>query len=399
MKSILFILSTGFLVSVTFFTNFWIKSIFIILVIVTTATIYYNTTILQSIVISLIYYGILLGIDYLLLVLFQLLLPEKYLVTLHNPLSGTIIALLYKIALLLIVVIIRKAWKSEDNLNMISNKEWIVLSCFPLFTVVSMAGMLFGYNNTNENISNIFLVIAFGLVALNFLAFYLIHDIVNRESANRNSRLIQERTKNQMNIYKNMHDTYERQQKKTHDYKNQLICIQGMLANGNTDEAKEYLSRLTGNLVRDMNIVHTNQAVADAVINQKYKYAQGKGISFIIKVSDLSNLTMSEEDLVTVLSNILDNAIEACEKLENNKIIKFKITVENDQLLISVQNPVIEPVKIVDNRIVTTKANKAEHGIGLLNIITVVEKYNGSYAVSYKEGWFFVTVLIPLLYD
>jgi len=395
MKSITFFVSVGFFLVAIFVPYFWIKSILIILVIVAAAKIYYDTTILQNIVISSIYYGILVGIDYLLMIIFELLLPEKYSTILHNTISGTIVALLCKTLLLLLVVAIWKMWKSEDDLDIISNKEWICLSFFPLLTIVSMAGMLYGFPYTDKKISNIFLVIAFGLTSMNFLVFYLIHDVVHREAAIQDNRLIQERTKNQMNIYRNMQDTYERQRKKSHDYKNQLICIQGMLADKKTGETIEYITKLTGNLVKDMDVVHTNHAVVDAVINQKYRYAQMKGITVIMMVNDLSDLSIDEEDLVTVLSNILDNAIEACENLLEDKIVKLKITTDNDQLLIAVQNPVTEPVLIVNNKIVTSKEDKKEHGIGLLNIFSVVEKYNGTCAIQCKNGWFHLTVLMP----
>jgi sensor histidine kinase regulating citrate/malate metabolism len=144
-----------------------------------------------------------------------------------------------------------------------------------------------------------------------------------------------------------------------------------------------------------MDVVHTNHAVVDAVINQKYRYAQMKGITVIMMVNDLSDLSIDEEDLVTVLSNILDNAVEACENLLEDKIVKLKITTDNDQLLIAVQNPVTEPILIVNNRIVTSKEDKKEHGIGLLNIYAVVEKYNGTCAIQCKNGWFHLTVLMP----
>lgn len=395
MRSRILFLTAGFFLVAILIPHFLVKSVLIILVIMIAVKIYYNATFLQNIVLSSIYYGLLVGIDYLFMVMFKLLLPERYITILYNSVSGTIIALLCKIFLLLIVVSIRKLWKSEDNLDMISNKEWICLSSFPLLTIISMAGMLYVFTQTDKRISDVFLIIAFGLVSMNFLVFYLIHDIVNREAAIQDSRLIQERTKNQMAIYRNMHDTYKRQRKKFHDYKNQLICIQGMLANGKIEETVEYITNLTGNLVKDMDVVHTNNAVVDAVINQKYRFAQMKDITLIMMVSDLSDLAVSEEDLVTVLSNILDNAIEACDNLIENKILKLKITTENQQLLISAQNPIIEPIQIVNNKIVTTKADKKEHGIGLLNIFSVVEKYNGTYAIKCKNGWFYLTVLIP----
>lgn len=394
-QSIIFFLFVAFFLVSIFIPNFYIKSILIILVIIVTVKIYYDTTILQNLVFSSIYYVILVGIDYLLILIFELLVPEKYLDLLYRPVSGTIVALLCKTLLLLIVVTIRKMWKSEDNLDMITNKEWICLSCFPLFTIISMSGMLYVFSQVDEKISYIFLLIAFGLVIMDFLVFYLIHDIVNREAAIQDSRLIQERTKNQMNIYRNMHDTYDRQRKKSHDYKNQLICIQGMLASGKTEETIDYITDLTGNLIKDMDIFHTNHAVVDAVINQKYRHAQLKNITVIMMVNDLSSLTINEEDLVTVLSNILDNGIEACENLTEEKILKLKITIESNQLLISAQNPVIEPVQIVNNKIISTKADGKDHGIGMLNIFAVVAKYRGTYAIQCKNGWFHLTVLIP----
>ncbi len=77
-------------------------------------------------------------------------------------------------------------------------------------------------------------------------------------------------------------------------------------------------------------------------------------------INDLSKLTMAEEDLVTLLANLLDNAIEACEKLdaENTalrKNIHFKMVLEEGQLILSVRNPVSTPVQIKNNMVVTTK--------------------------------------------
>lgn len=391
----IFFICSGFFWVAILNPHFLLKSILIILVIVIVVKIYYNNTILQNIVISSIYYGILVGIDNLLMIIINLLLPQRYIAILHNSVSETIIALLCKMLLLLTVVIIRKKWKDKDNLDMISNKEWLCLSYFPIFTIISVAGIFGCLEQVDKKISNILFVTAFGFVIMNFLIFYLIHDIVYREAAIHDSRLIQERTKNQMNIYRNMHDAYERQREKTHDYKNQLTCIQGMLASSKKEEAVEYIADLTGNLVKNGDIIHTNHVVADAVINQKYRYAQLKDITFIMMVNDLSDLSINEEDLVTILSNILDNAIEACEKLTSDKVIKFKITTENNQLLIASKNPVKELVQIVNNKIITTKTIKKEHGIGLLNIRTVVEKYDGTYAIQCKNGWFYLTVLIP----
>lgn len=197
------ILLSFFLIAI-FISSFGIKSILIVSILVLVVRIYYYSSILESIVISLSYYGILIGIDYLLLVIIKIFLPKGYIFLLHNTISGTIIALLCKIIFMFIVVSIRKSWKPEDNLYMISYKEWMYLSVFPIFTIVVLAKILTIYEHIDEKTSNVFLLVAFGLVGLNFLTFYLIHDIVNREAAVQDSRLIQERTKNQMKAFENV---------------------------------------------------------------------------------------------------------------------------------------------------------------------------------------------------
>ena len=118
-------------------------------------------------------------------------------------------------------------------------------------------------------------------------------------------------------------------------------------------------------------------------------------------INDLSGLTLPEEDLVTLLTNLLDNAIEACEKLDpkispSNKTIQFKMVIEDSQLIISVRNPVIKPVQIINNTIVTSKKNPAYHGIGLLNVDTVVRKHNGTSVLKCEDGWFSFAAMLAL---
>ena len=81
--------------------------------------------------------------------------------------------------------------------------------------------------------------------------------------------------------------------------------------------------------------------------------------------------------MVILLSNLLDNAIEACEKLDCNKVIRLKLVKEKQQMVLSVQNPVAVPVEIKNNDIQTGKGDKKNHGIGLKNIQMVLDKYGG----------------------
>ena len=97
-----------------------------------------------------------------------------------------------------------------------------------------------------------------------------------------------------------------------------------------------------------------------------------------------------------MLSNLLDNAIEACEKVQEERIIRLKLVREEKEMVVSVQNRVNEPVHIDQNGIIPTiKRDKRNHGIGLRNVQRVLDKYQGMGRKRYEDGWFYYTAIIP----
>lgn len=91
--------------------------------------------------------------------------------------------------------------------------------------------------------------------------------------------------------------------------------------------------------------------------------------------------------MVIILSNLLNNAIEACQSC-TDKIIKIKLVKEKEQTVISVVNTFGTMPVLVSGEYQTTKENKAEHGIGIRNIKETVDKYGGSYVIRHKDHCF-----------
>jgi sensor histidine kinase regulating citrate/malate metabolism len=106
---------------------------------------------------------------------------------------------------------------------------------------------------------------------------------------------------------------------------------------------------------------------------------------------------MDDEDIVTILSNLLDNAVEACKKCESGKrIIKLKLVNEDGMIKIGVRNTFQNPVLYENWEIKSTKKIRTEeHGIGIKNIIKAVEKYNGSYVIKNDGEEFYFSIVIP----
>lgn len=168
-----------------------------------------------------------------------------------------------------------------------------------------------------------------------------------------------------------------------------------MIGSGQIKEALDYIAGLTGSLRLSEMCVNTNHVVVNVLLNQKYAEAYDKGIAMTMAANNLSGLMISEEDLVTLLGNLLDNAIEACGKLEQNRVIQFKMVLEEGQLILSIRNPVKDPVRIRDNSIVTSKHDKSMHGIGLLNVDSVIRKNGGTSVLQCENGWFSFSAMIP----
>ena len=105
----------------------------------------------------------------------------------------------------------------------------------------------------------------------------------------------------------------------------------------------------------------------------------GEEISTEIKINGpIPARDIKDVDMVILLSNLLDNAIEACAKIEGEKEIILESYIKKGKWMLKISNPVAQKPLIVNNRILTTKDNKRIHGIGILNIQRVVEKYSGN---------------------
>ena len=161
------------------------------------------------------------------------------------------------------------------------------------------------------------------------------------------------------------------------------MCIESLINTENYAELKNYIKNISGHLSTELDYIKTNNVIVDAILNSKYRETLEKGIMFIFQLNDLSTIGIEDEDIVVILSNLLSNAIEACEKYSGKKVIKLKFIKEGDDIIISVKNTYNGKLEIRDGEIQTSKLyDSDEHGIGIKNIIDVIEKYQGSYTIQ-----------------
>lgn len=198
----------------------------------------------------------------------------------------------------------------------------------------------------------------------------------------------------QTNSYLALEKSYKAQRSATHEFKHQLQTVHGLLEQNNVEKAKEYIQQIQAAHTLRIFAANTGHAVIDAILNEKYHTAREKNIDFQLTVNDLSTIVISIDSIVVLLSNLLDNAIEACERLDGERTIICTVLLEDNALFISIKNT-SPPVKIVDGQIETVKEPKAEHGFGLAGVQRVLALQNGESAMEYLNGWFNFAAEIP----
>lgn len=299
--------------------------------------------------------------------------------------------LIGKMLWIVLLLFIRKVRRQKEEDYSLANKEWLQLSFIPMITLSSIIAMLFFYPE-DKDIQNLYLFLTIGMVGSNLVVIHLMQEILAKEKVIRVSTLVNQNQKRQLAAYEDGGKVYEQQQKKMHDYKNQLVTIQTLLKGEDYATAFNFAEKLTESISVDMSAINTNHPVVNAVLNQKYRSAKEKNISMSLKLGDLHELKMKEEDIVIVLGNLLDNAISECEKLlasgAENVLIFLKLVYEDDKMILSIKNPVREKVEIVDNIV------QKEHGIGLLNVKSAVEHYNADLVLACDEKEFKAVVIL-----
>lgn len=367
------------------------KAVVSILFISVVVRLQYQGKWLQSIFLGIGYYGLLICIDRVMLIILDRIPGTGIEQILNDPVKATIVALLCKMILFFMILLIHKKVRPHEGLNLVTDREWIQFLFFPTITIVCMT--VFATDGSKGSRSA--LVAAFALALSNFLLFYIISDVITREKAIVRMRISQERTRNQMAMYQYMEGVYEEQRKKTHDFKNHLSCLYGLMKAGQFSQAESYLEKINHSWIEEIDYINTNHTIVNSILNQKFKQAKKRGVPILFSINDLGGIVMADEDIVTLLTNLLDNAIEACEKIiGESRVIKMRFIDEGGKLTISIKNPVAVPVEYKDGKIETTKAKKSEHGIGMGNIQHVVEKYHGENICSCNDGYFTHSIII-----
>ena len=184
-----------------------------------------------------------------------------------------------------------------------------------------------------------------------------------------------------------MNDTVEMIKGVRHDMKLHLATLGNYIKDN--PEAINYINHLIGDITKSEAYSDTGNIALDSIINFKLKSVKADGIEVELDIFAPAVIDIEATDVVIILGNLLDNALEAVSRVEE-KIINVYLSYQKGNLLVRIENTFDG---LVNENLTTLKSDDG-HGYGLKNLRRSVDKYNGTVDVNHEKGLFSVEVLL-----
>lgn len=275
--------------------------------------------------------------------------------------------------------------------------EWFSVLVVTAFSVVQLYILASSIQIGNTKTS-LFPMQATLLLMMNVAILLLLDKLASHQRMEKENLVLQEQMRHSRQNLQAATDAYTVQRSLTHDFDNHMLAIVQLLQQGQSEEALSYAQTMTANVSKADVAVSTNNPIADAVLNQKYRKAQELGVQVQFLVNDLSSFPLSTDEMVTVLANLMDNALEACvrDTSPQRKGIRVKLLMEPSLATLSVQNTSLPVMVSHAGEVSTTKEKKSEHGYGLKTCKKILQRCGFDFATQYKDGWFQFTAIKAL---
>ena len=196
--------------------------------------------------------------------------------------------------------------------------------------------------------------------------------------------------------YDEVETMYRKMRGWRHDYHNHIQTLKAYMSLAQYEEAAKYLELLEKDLAAVDTVLRTGNVMVDAILNSKLSLIQEKDIKVDATAAVPKEIPISDIDLSVLIGNLMDNAMEACEKVHReDRFIRVYIDVIKKQLYISVTNSMQGKARRKGERFLSDK--QGSHGFGLLRMDEIVAKHGGYINRQTEDGVFATEVMLPLI--
>lgn len=282
-------------------------------------------------------------------------------------------------------------FKKHHINDSIAFRQNIFLVILVLFEITLVTYMMLKVEADSSGMLLLFITIC--LLGMDLYLIKLFQDISQKYQLEKEIYLKEQQQIMQSSYYKSIETQYEHSRRLIHDMKNHIQTLEELYNTGNIIEAEAYAQRIFENMDKMGARFKCSSRILTIIFNDKILKCDEKGIEVKINMEDIDLNFIDAFDMTTIFSNLWDNAIEACEEVEtDSKKIEIKIFNFQDFITISIRNTCATSFDTT-KELQTTKGG-SHMGIGLKNIRTTVEKYDGTFQFNSSNRMFEAKILI-----
>ena len=315
----------------------------------------------------------------------------------YSTLQG--ISVMYMILFMYIFVVIAIVAIAKRHRHVLSNEALLYFFLIPLTQSFSMIFSL-SKASVNNNIGSLFIwvILGFTYVLADFAVYKAVGIISKRAQTEKENEFYAKQLESQLEHYESFSGYAEELQHMRHDFVNQMIVIKHLMSTEQYDDASQMLDETYENMKRLKAISFCDNNVINALLFNKYQLMQNSGIDFDAHISIPAEIPedMKISDVCRILSNLLDNAIEACgaDASNGSATIHLSAVTAGGYMIFRCKNPVSHPLTFDRHgRLLTTKTGSG-HGHGLTILDEISAKYYGDVSIDTGDGIFDIRVSI-----
>lgn len=313
-----------------------------------------------------------------------------------SVISLIVISRIIPLILVKIYQYFRKKRIVNENKKIKINK-YLRLFIIPIFSILIINFLHILLDKENLKSYWIVIISTIFILIINLLFYYLYSELIKKLEIEKDNILLKQQIYYYSSQYLEIENRWNYLKILRHDLKHNLINIYSNFVDSECIDM-EKLKFEFNKLIEDINVcnakIYSGNIAIDSILNYEINLAKSKNISVNINISVNKEINIDGKKLCIILGNAIDNAIEACEKLNTkNKEILINIFEEKNNLYISIANPYIGEIKFKDKLPITIKKDKDIHGIGLRSIQKTIDK-NGYMQITNEKNIFLLEIVL-----
>lgn len=276
--------------------------------------------------------------------------------------------------------------------------QWFYIIFFyaSIFLGVCLTERVMFSNQLNSSSRIIIVAIMMILIISNIATLILVSKMNKDNNAEIENQLLSLQVNEQTRLVERTSELYEEARTLRHDLKHYFVTMSEMLKNGETDEVIEQMQKITNTKLAKIDIVNISNGYLNAAINSKLSECYRNKIKNEILISGTIPEILSM-DVVIMLMNLFDNAIEAEKKVDETKrFIRMALQQDEGTIMLEIANYIEESVLLKNGELKSSKKDNRNHGMGIKSVRKTVEKFEGYINVVEKDSRFIVTVMLPI---